>query len=354
MPAWQARIQPYLDRLEKEIIMARNAYGKPFETIFVGGGNPGNLTVAQLAHLLRSAGPSKETTFEINPESFTEKHLDLFSSGLANRLSMGIQSMDNATLSLLGRHARRNDNLRALRLACQLPTDCRLSFDLMEGLPGQTPEGAKADIDEVVDIAHPTHLSLYCLTLEEGTRLTAQVRGHELSVPDDDQMADNLGQLWQYLASKGFHQYEVSNFAKEGAACFHNQRYWRLQPYLGLGCSAASTLREKSGNLLRLTVRQQLPEYLEGAAFSGFELEELDRKKEAEEYLLVKLRTAEGIDRKQFKERFGFSFSDLLERAAYINPSWYTEGKNTFSLTREGLLVSDAVILTLALALDRI
>lgn len=352
--SWKGKTEDYVIRMEQEIRQVKAAYGKPFDTLFIGGGNPGFLSVSQLERLLDAAGKTNETTFEMNPETFTEEHLRLFEKGKVQRISMGIQSMEDETLKILGRKARRADNIRALNLLKKLPSSTRISLDLMEGLPSQDWAASQLDIDTVLSLSSPTHLSVYCLTLEEGTRLEREVKKGDVSIRQDDEMAPYLKKLWDYLATKGFEHYEISNFAMKGDECQHNLRYWHLEPYIGLGCTAASTLREKGHHLLRLQVNQTIDSYVNNNCFSGFEAEQLQKSEEIEEYLLVALRTKEGIDKKKFFNRFNLSLDPVIEAAHAIKPAWISNTSTRFSLSELGMLMSDTVILELSLVLDRI
>jgi len=173
-----AFLNAYVDRLEQEILAVASRVER-FATIFIGGGNPGSLSAEQLRRLLvaAKAGLSDEVTVEMNPETFSEAFFDVFSEGLVTRLSMGIQSMDDATLNRLGRNARRCDNLRGINLAQKAHEayGIELSFDLMVCLPGQTVDDAISDLKEVLTLSEADHISLYCLTVEEGTELAEQV-----------------------------------------------------------------------------------------------------------------------------------------------------------------------------------
>ncbi|MGH0054073.1 MAG: radical SAM family heme chaperone HemW [Sphaerochaetaceae bacterium] len=244
---WKGLREQYVERLEKEIKTVVQQIGE-FETIFIGGGNPGSLQCDQIARLLEAADSRtcREVTIEMNPETFTEQLEPLFSKGLVTRLSMGIQSMDASVLRQLGRNTTVKENLRAIKLAGEVRKayGIDLSFDLMTALPGQSIQMAQKDIETLVSLCDVDHLSLYCLTVEEGTELAQKVASKELSVFDDDGQRVLLQSLWNQLHEMGYTHYEVSNFAKHNAECKHNLVYWNLEPYLGLGCSAASLLRE--------------------------------------------------------------------------------------------------------------
>jgi oxygen-independent coproporphyrinogen-3 oxidase len=348
----KAYLQGYVDRLEQEI-RACKAHLDRFFTIFIGGGNPGSLPVEQLRRLLLAANAeaSDEVTLEMNPETFNETYFKLFEEGLVTRMSMGIQSMDDPTLTRLGRNARREDNLKAIKLARQarLLYGIELSFDLMVCLPGQTVESAIADLHEILLRSGSDHISLYCLTVEEGTELAEQVGLGNTSVLDEDGQEDFLHTMWTELRRLGFEHYEVSNFCRNGKKSKHNQVYWRLDNYLGLGSSAASTLKE--GSIARhYAQKQSLQEFASSPCFSGYEEERVDANQQIEEYVMMALRTNAGIDKQAFVARYQQDFDTLFASAlSSLDSSWYSDSSQFFVLTEYGFMVLDEILLRLAL-----
>jgi oxygen-independent coproporphyrinogen-3 oxidase len=346
-----------VDRLEQEIRTYATRLGRPFDTIFIGGGNPGCLLPGQLETLLEAAtpfGPPAECTIETNPETFTPAFFPLLERRLVTRLSMGIQSMDDRMLEKLGRNARRKDNMQAILLATEarrlFGTD--LSFDLMTCIPGQTEEDALADIDELVSLADPGHLSLYCLTVEEGTRLAKTIAEGTLAVLDEDGQQRMLASCWNHLSSLGFRHYEVSNFARDdGSRCLHNLHYWNLDSYIGLGSSAASTLLLE-GSAVSVIQNQDLATFARTQPFCGYETETLDATGHLEEFLLMALRTDEGIGKTAFSRRFGRRFDALFSKPiSTLDRSWFIDGNERFSLTEAGMFVLDDIVLRLAMAI---
>ena len=332
-----------------------NASGSPFSTIFIGGGNPGCLTYAQLKSMLflaQTKGKPVECTIEMNPETFDRSLFPLFADSLVSRVSMGIQSMDDSVLATLGRNARRADNLKAIALAQEAHEKygTELSFDLMLCLPGQSLEMAIADIDEIMGLASPSHISLYCLTVEEGTDLSEQVSSGALPVLDEDGQEAFLWGVWNHLKALGFRHYEVSNFCRDDKRCKHNLTYWNLDSYLGLGCSAVSALRE-GPRLQHISQNQALFAYAQGVPFSGYSSETLTLSEHLEEYLMMALRTDIGIDMTLFEKRFSQSFDKIFSSVIEsLDSSWFVHTKQRFSLTEIGFMVLDEVVLRFALA----
>jgi oxygen-independent coproporphyrinogen-3 oxidase len=329
---------------------------KPFETIFFGGGNPGCLSLLQLEKLLKASqlfGKSKECTIEMNPESFSLDFFPLFEQKLVTRLSMGIQSMQDKTLKTLGRNSSVSDNLKGISLAKQVHrlygTD--LSFDLMTCIPDQTIEDALSDIDKVVSLGDPGHLSLYCLTIEEGTELSDSVDSKKTTVLSDDGQEEMLTACWNHLKSLGYRHYEISNFARKGKRCLHNLRYWELASYLGLGSSAASTLIA-TDTVLSITQDQNLKTYSESKDYSGYTEETLAKSEYLEEFLMMALRTDEGIDKAGFSSRFGIDFDQTFTKTIQsLEKSWTIDSPQLFALTEKGMMVLDDIVLRFALAI---
>lgn len=347
---WEGK---YVSRMQKEIENAKRLFGGSFSTIFVGGGNPLCLSPELLFSLLSAAGMSSETTVEMNPESLDDSFDILFSSSLVNRISMGIQSLNERTLSVLGRNSSREENIRGIKKAMRLKEKfgVRVNFDLMTCIPGETMEDARNDIDTLLSLSSPDHLSLYALTLEEGTALHREVREGNLTPMGDAEQASMLFSLWDYLQSQGFEQYEVSNFAKGGAYCQHNRRYWELLPYVGIGSHAASRIPH-DGALLDVMNAQSLSSYAEGRVESGYRTLSLSRTQEMEEFLLVSLRTKWGIRKASFEERFHSSFDSLFFHEIKKLPSdEYQNDEDSFFLTNKGIMVMDSIVLALASSL---
>ena len=346
---WEGRVEEYTERLVCEIERLGRR-DKPFHTIYIGGGDPANLGLEQLRLVLataQQAGKASEVTVEVNPERVDERLLSFFGDGLATRLSMGIQTMDQQILTLLGRSATAADNRRSLALAQEAHTrfGVDLSIDLMVALPGQTTESALSDIDEVLSICDAQHLSLYCLTVEEGTALARHVATGSLTVLDEDGQEAFLRTVWSELARRGFEHYEVSNFAKDGHYSRHNSVYWNLGDYLGLGSGASSTLGP-----VHWEQHQDFIAYVDGSPFSGYESEETEVWEQIEEYVMMGLRTKWGIDKVCFFERFGISFDQFFSKAIKTyQPNWIVDCEQSFSLTEDGWMVLDEILLRLVM-----
>ena len=351
-------VEPYFKRLLEELSFLVHEKRLSFDTVYIGGGNPGLLGVERLfslVKLIHTRGKPREVTMEINPETLTEEFFPLFDDRLITRLSIGIQSMNDDFLWRIGRNASSLINERALRLLKRIRTlyDVEVSVDLIVAIPGQTIGDLQSDLKRILSLCAANHISLYCLTVEEGSRLFEQ---GDIFMSEDEQ-ASLLTELWAYLKTLGFEHYEVSNFARAGAYSRHNLVYWKLGTYIGLGSSAASTIEEE-GALMHYAQEQDLQAYAQGEPFTGYEKELLTPVERIEEEIMVGLRTRWGIDKDSFSRRTGYDFSTLFDRIiATLDPAWYTESSQFFVLTENGFMVLDAILLrffeAIAEGLDR-
>ena len=332
----------------------------PFETVFIGGGNPGMLPVSFLVELVSavtSIGKPTEFSMEMNPESLQESHSRVFEAGL-DRLSMGIQSMQDRHLKTLGRNTDRHKNQKGLARAKELQDTYgfRLNCDLMTCIPGQTITDACTDIDELVNLVVPDHISLYNLTIEESTPLARRVADGRLVVLDEDRQADMLESCWDHLSTQGYFQYEISNFSTEKASrCLHNERYWRLDEYVGIGPSAAGTVVSE-GQAVRTTGAADVHRYAREKAFSTYGIYPLTPVESMNEHLLMGLRTSDGIEKDAWSKRYGHRFDELFsERIGLLarhGQGLFTNSNERFALTRAGFMLLDSIVLHLSQTLE--
>jgi oxygen-independent coproporphyrinogen III oxidase len=218
--------------------------GLALDTIYLGGGTPALLrpeSVARIVASLRAAfgGAPREVTLEANPSTLERERLPGFRAAGVDRLSLGVQSFDDATLKRLGRAHRAEEAHRTLAAARGAGFG-NVSLDLIEGAPGQAAADVERDLAAALAFG-PEHLSAYALTLEPGTPFHAAAAGGRLSAPDDDAVAEMLEHTHGRLEAAGLLRYEVSSWALPGREALHNQRYWRRAPVLGLGVGAHST-----------------------------------------------------------------------------------------------------------------
>lgn len=334
----------FLDVLSRQLEALVEDLGRPFHTVYIGGGNPGLIGASRIDSLLTTAfryGRPVECSMEINPETLDESFSLLL--GKVDRFSVGIQSFDGRHLRTLGRNADTAACTKALDLLTDFRNEAGTLFnaDLMTNIPRQSLDDALGDIDTLVSW-QPDHISLYSLTFEEGTRLIEQ------EVPaGEDEEADMLNALWSHLDGLGYEQYEVSAFARDGHYCAHNLVYWNLGQYIGLGPGAESSVGYSS--IVSSRESESLDGYLSDPSFSSVRL---SREEAVEEYLMTCLRTRWGLDKEEFSRRFSSSFDDLFSSAvSTLEPEWYNDGPDRFRLTRDGIMVLNRILLALFLDL---
>jgi oxygen-independent coproporphyrinogen-3 oxidase len=226
-------------------------WGGPVDTVFWGGGTPGLLSprdlgrLADIVHSVRGGASPREWTVELAPASVTGQRLAVLRAAGVTRVSLGVQSFRPALLEALGRAHSREQVYRAYE-RIRAAGFASVNLDLMFALPGQTASEWDSDIDEALALA-PDHISTYCLTFEEDTRLWVKLSQGRVRL-DQENEARMYERTWERLGSAGFGQYEVSNFARSGHACLHNLNTWRMGEWVGLGPSAASQHRGWRGS----------------------------------------------------------------------------------------------------------
>ncbi len=240
-------MSPFLEALVAEIAAwGRSLGGPPVNTVFFGGGTPSYLPDGSLGEIMAAVGGSfqlrddAEITVEANPGDLTPaKAASLLEQGI-NRVSIGVQSLDNDLLNLLGRRHDADGAIAAFRTVSEAGFD-NVNLDLIYGLPRQTLGQWQDTLQRLAEL-EPTHISLYCLTVEEGTPLHRWVEQGQVPRPDADLAADMYQYARDILGERGYHHYEISNWSKPGLPSRHNLAYWRNVPYLGVGPGAHSCL----------------------------------------------------------------------------------------------------------------
>ena len=282
---------------------------------------------------------SAEVSLEANPDSITEKGCKrLIQSGF-NRISIGVQNNNDQILKILGRPHTFRQAVQAVDIARTAGFD-NLSIDLMYGLPGQTPQQWADCLGSVIDL-HPDHISAYGLTLNEGTPLYRY--RDQAALPNDDAQASMYLYAVSTLEAYGYHQYEISNFAKTGRECQHNLKYWMGGEYMSFGPSAASDF---AGT--RYTFASNLPQYVKavntGDAITT-ECEYVPIKERAGEYVMLRMRTIYGIEREEYERTFLMPFDPLEQVMAFYRGRGLTAFKDgRWYLTPQGMLVSNQLI----------
>lgn len=315
----------YADALIREIALRAEQYPKESAaTVFFGGGTPTALPADDLIRVLESADRAfpftsdAEISVECNPGTATGGSLKKLRSAGFNRLSVGLQSMDDALLKRIGRIHTREDFLRIFREARETGFQ-NINVDLMHGLPGQSQEQYLSSLDAVCGLG-PEHISSYSLILEEGTPLYDDVKSGRETLPDEDAAADMQDAGMAFLESKGYRRYEISNYAKDGFACRHNLTYWNNGAYLGFGVASHSSMPQ-GNRWYRFADTESIPKYLKTIGKGKIPETErflINRFEQMFETVMLGLRKTEGINTGLFYDRFGCdvreTYSEAVER----------------------------------------
>lgn len=315
------------------------AGGEALESIFFGGGTPSLMPPALVARLLAEAealwgfAPGIEITLEGNPSSVEAANYAALADVGVNRVSLGLQALDDATLRFLGRLHDANEGLKALEVAQK--HFARISFDLIYARPGQSLDQWRAELDRALGFG-TGHLSLYQLTIEPGTRFETMVRKGDFAPLDEDACADMFALTRETTAAAGLPAYEISNHARPGEESRHNLTYWRYHDYCGIGPGAHG----RRGGMA--TVRHRKPEnWLAAIDRDGHGIAEeraLAVPEQASEAMLMGLRLREGVDLAALSIRFGLG-PDQLRDAAKAR---FYEGKGLLWSDGARLGVTDA------------
>lgn len=332
------------------------AAGYTVDTVYFGGGTPSYLGEKRLVKLLKTVQKryhlqaDAEVTMEANPDSACDwKALRRLRKAGFNRLSLGMQSANDGELQEIGRVHTTEQVKTAVEAARKAGFE-NLSLDLIYGLPHQSLEQWQENLKAAVSL-HPEHLSCYGLKLEEGTPLFE--RREDEQIPGDEQQAEMY--LWtvEYLASQGYDQYEISNFAKPGFASRHNLKYWNLEEYAGFGPGASSDFGG-----VRYTCRRDLDGYIRGmkehaSVIAEKETEEIPPMERDTEWIMLGLRTVQGLNPEVFERRFRRRFDCLRPFLQQCRQAGYAmeEEDGRWHLTPQGFLVSNQIIVGLLEAL---
>lgn len=387
---------PYLAALRSEIELWGEVLGGPrLETVFFGGGTPSYLPAGSLDMLLDAIGAAfdladdAEITAEANPDDLGEEKLASMLGAGINRLSIGVQSLDDGLLRVLGRRHSAREAVDAFNAARGAGFD-NVSIDLMYGLPDQTLEQWDDTLDSALDL-RPSHISMYCLTLEDGTPMERDAAAGRIPVPDGDLAADMYLAAEVKTAEAGLRHYEISNWAIAGRESHHNLIYWRNRPFLGVGPGAHSYLdghrfhniRSPREYIRRLAPGEPRPipppsfprrrEPIPGEALhddtesrlsrrptrSGREssgrpfdaipvveaAEPVDRRLEMAETMMMGLRLDTGVDSTMFEARFGeppaYVYDEIIDELA--DDGLLEKAGGSFVLTPRGRLLGNEV-----------
>ncbi|MCQ2456834.1 MAG: radical SAM family heme chaperone HemW [Clostridia bacterium] len=321
------------------------------DTVFIGGGTPTVLPTGELARLIKAirrifdVTKKAEFTVEANPATVTLKSLKQLKRLGVNRLSIGLQSADNNELKALSRIHTRGQFVETFKMARAAKFD-NINVDLMFGIPYQTYDSLMHTIDFVTRLG-PEHISLYNLKIEPGTPFFEnRDKVRELSADEDTEYAMYTAAI-DLLASRGYAQYEISNFARPGYKCIHNLKYWNCEEYLGFGVSAHSYF---NGNRFAFIpdIKQYMPavEDLTSNIPLTSENEHLETRERMGEYIMLRLRLCDGLNPKDFAIRFGVSFESMYgaKLKKFLSNGFMTTRNGAYALTPAGMFVSNYIL----------
>jgi len=320
--------EEYVDAVIREI----KKYGDiQYKTVYFGGGTPSLLSPQQVGRILCEADvlPGAEITLEANPETVTMQKLISYRQMGVNRISFGVQTANKKSLETLGRIHSSQKVAEAFENAKKAGFK-NISGDVMLGLPNYTYK----ELDDTVELLHKlgaTHVSSYMLKIEQGTPFAVNTPAN---IPDDDQMSDFYLYACKKIESLGYKQYEISNFAMDGYQSQHNNIYWNLENYIGIGPSAHSCLNGK-----RFYYPRDLHSFITDPQTIA------DGEVDADEYIMLSLRLKNGLNLVELKEKWGKELSPLQFKKLEIlkNQGYITFENNTVSLTPKGFLIENAI-----------
>jgi oxygen-independent coproporphyrinogen-3 oxidase len=340
--------RPYVDALHAEMARAGRKQGPVrAPSLYLGGGTPTALSAGLLRQILEACeehlglSGEAEITAEANPGTLDAVYLSSLREMGINRLSLGVQTLDDQLLRVLGRMHSAAEAIETYRLARQAGL-ANVNLDLIYGLPGQDLPGWTADLSTVTNL-RPDHLSLYCLSLHEGTPLADLIDEGELPSPDPDLAAEMYEHAEEVLARAGYVQYEISNWALPGRECRHNMTYWQNYPYLGFGAGAHSFA--DGSRYYNVYSPDEYVRRMTRGESPVAAIERIDRAAEIGETMIMGLRLCRGVSFQDFERRFGVSLAQVYgaQIREMIDLGLLEKDDRAIRLTARGRLLGNEV-----------
>ena len=356
---FNSHVRESVDHAQWESVLLRelNYYGEKtqgqqLQSIFFGGGTPSLMeprTVESLINAVKShwsVAPDLEITLEANPGTVDSERFKAFHQSGINRLSMGIQSLHDSSLQFLGRKHSAEEAIAAIEVARD--TFPRYSFDLIYARPEQTLEEWEQELVQALDLAGD-HLSLYQLTIEQGTAFYTQQSRGDFHIPEDELAADMYLRTDEIMREAGRPAYEVSNYAKPGQESRHNLMYWRYQDYIGIGPGAHGRLTVDNTKVATRGVKapELWLEQVKGQGHGAAETLQVDQRQQIHEFFLMGLRLVEGVSVSQFEKMFGTEFEKVINihsLTALKNEGYLGFDGETLKTTLKGRLCLNTVL----------
>ncbi len=335
----------FVAALLKEIELQKDFLNnETVETIYFGGGTPSLLKTEDLILIIEKikttsiVSAQAEITLEANPDDITEEKLLGWKETGINRLSIGVQSFFEEDLKWMNRAHTADQAVSSLQLAIQHFNN--ITIDLIYGTPQLTNKKWKQNVDTAISL-NISHLSCYALTVEPKTPLDKMIKQHESEAADPDKQSEQFLLLMEWLEQAGYEHYEISNFAKPGRRSRHNSSYWQQKKYLGLGPSAHSfTGKMRQWNIANNSL------YINSInkGIVPFEKEELTAVQQLNEFIMISLRTMEGIKLQVISDEFGVTSKEVLDKSKrFIENGLIKFENNSLILTKEGKLLADGI-----------
>ena len=338
----------YVQAFCRELTMRKEYLkGEDIETIYFGGGTPSQLEKEDFEQIFDTIrehyglNHCQEITLEANPDDLSQEYLEMLSSLPFNRLSMGIQTFDDATLKLLRRRHNARTAIEAID-RCRKADFQNISIDLIYGLPGETKERWENDLRQAISL-NVEHISAYHLIYEEDTPIYNMLKQHQISEVDEDSSLEFFTLLIEHLQKAGFEHYEISNICRPGKYSRHNTSYWKGISYLGCGPSAHSF-----DGMTREWNVSSIDTYIKGIEEDcrAFETEYLDPTTRYNEFIITTIRTVWGTPIEKLKQMFGNEMWEYCQKMAapYLKNGKLEEYNGALRLTREGIFISDSIM----------
>ena len=338
----------YIHALCQELDMRKDYLeGEDIETIYLGGGTPSQLTQKELEEIFSSlyniykVKEDAEITLEANPDDLTPEYIHMLRTLPINRISMGIQTFQEETLKLLHRRHTAQQAIEAVK-HCREAGFQNISIDLMYGLPGETLETWKEDLQQAIAL-HPEHISAYHLIYEEGTALWKLREQNQVEEADEDLSVTLFKTLIEELTHAGYEHYEISNFCLPGLHSRHNSSYWTGKKYLGCGPSAHSF----NGTSRQWNVAS-LDKYIQSIQQGelDYEIEELDIYTRYNDFVITTIRTHWGMSLSHLRSTSGENLYQYCLRMAkpHLEQGVLEIKEDTLKLTKEGIFISDGIM----------
>ncbi|MDP4089027.1 MAG: radical SAM family heme chaperone HemW [Bacillota bacterium] len=342
---FEKRMMEYTHALCNEILLS--CKNKSIDTIFIGGGTPTYLSLEAWSLLkdtfkVLNIEKNIEFTVECNPGTADEEKLRLLREMGVNRISIGLQAWQDRLLKKLGRIHSRDEFVRSFNIIRSCGFE-NINVDVMFGLPSQSIPDFRDTLENVVKL-HPEHISCYSLIVEEGTPFGEMYDKGRLELPEEEEERGMYEYAVSFLKKKGYMQYEISNFSREGFECRHNITYWKLREYIGCGAAAHSYM---GGS--RYRNEEDIEEYIKAVNSRGdavVEKRQNTMEDDMEEFMFMGLRMIEGVNKSEFYRRFGTSMAEVYEEVInkYTEFGFLVEKGDNISLTEAGIQVSNTVM----------